>query len=99
MFINVTRYGSVRTLRLAVAAIGYLDEAPGGAAVHLLGGESLRTTETPAEIEQLLDAAWPTATLIEGASAIMTPREMIAGDIMPEPELESVAPQPRKQRR
>ncbi len=51
MFIDVTRHGGERALRLAVAAIAFLDEAPGGTAIRLIGGDSLRVVDTPAEIE------------------------------------------------
>jgi hypothetical protein len=57
MFIDVTRVGGARALRLAVAAIAYLDEAPGGSAVRLIGGESLHIVEAPAVIERRVDAA------------------------------------------
>lgn len=51
MFIDATRYGGLRILRLAVAAIAYIDAVDGGAAIHLIGGETLRVNEDPAEIE------------------------------------------------
>ncbi|MGY2732381.1 hypothetical protein [Sphingomonas sp. UYP23] len=51
MFIDVTRHGGERALRLAVAAIALLDEAPGGTAIRLIGGDSLHVVDTPAEIE------------------------------------------------
>jgi hypothetical protein len=50
-FIDVTRYGGLRTLRVAVAAIAYLDVAVDGAVVHLIGGETIRVNEDMAEIE------------------------------------------------
>lgn len=56
MFIDVTRAGSPRRLRLAVPAIAYLDETPAGAVVHLVGGEILTVGQTPAEIEARVDA-------------------------------------------
>ena len=56
MFIDVTRFGGTRVLRLAVAAIGYLDEAPEGGVIRLIGGETLRVNETPAEIEGRINA-------------------------------------------
>ncbi|WP_174296528.1 hypothetical protein [Sphingomonas bacterium] len=52
MFIDVTRYGGGRVLRVAVAAIAYLDACEGGSSLHLVGAEILRVTETPAEIEE-----------------------------------------------
>lgn len=51
MFVDVTRYGGMRVTRLAVAAIAYLDACEGGTSIHLLGGETLRVNEDPAEIE------------------------------------------------
>lgn len=51
MFIDVTRYGGLRLLRVSVRAIAYLDAVDGGAAVHLIGGETLRVNEDPAELE------------------------------------------------
>ena len=51
MFIDVTRYGGMRIQRLAIAAIAYLDAVEGGCAIHLLGGETMRVNEDPAEIE------------------------------------------------
>jgi hypothetical protein len=56
MFIDVSRFAGGRVLRLAVAAIAYLDEAPGGCAIHLLGSETLRVAEKPEEIEARIDA-------------------------------------------
>jgi len=70
MFIDVTRPGG-RPLRLAIAAIGYLDECEGGGAIRLIGGESLRVEQAPSEIEQRIAgrqrATAPTAadTLID----------------------------------
>lgn len=57
MFIDVTRYGGLKTLRLQVAAIAYLADAPSGTAIHLIGGETLRVNEDPAEIEARCAAA------------------------------------------
>lgn len=51
MFVDVTRYGGLRVLRLAVIAIAYLDACEGGTSIHLLGGETLRVNENPSEIE------------------------------------------------
>jgi hypothetical protein len=51
MFIDVTRYGGLRVMRLAVAAVAYLDACEGGTAIHLLGGETLRVNEDPESIE------------------------------------------------
>jgi hypothetical protein len=56
MFIDVTRYGGMRILRLQVAAIAYLDECEGGAAIRLIGGETLRVNEDPQQIEARVDA-------------------------------------------
>lgn len=57
MFIDLTRYGGVRALRVAVAAIAYIDAVEFGAAVHLIGAETLRVNEDPAQIEERIDAA------------------------------------------
>lgn len=51
MFIDCRRYLSDRVIRLAVASIAYLDAVEGGCSVHLIGGETLRVSETVAEIE------------------------------------------------
>lgn len=91
MFIDVTRYGGTRALRLAITAIAYLDACEGGTAMHLLGGETLRVSETPPEIEQLIEASYPQGILIEGAE-ISWPREMVAGDIMPAQESAMLEP-------
>ena len=56
MFIDVTRYGGVRVLRVAVAAIAYLDSCEGGTALHLVGGETLRVAELPGQLEARVDA-------------------------------------------
>lgn len=52
-FIHVTRYGGVKVIPLSVAAIAYVDGCEGGAAIRLIGGESLRVNEDPATIESL----------------------------------------------
>lgn len=57
MFIDVTRHGGARVLRLAIAAIAYLDGVEGGCAVHLVGGETLRINEDPEQLERRVDAA------------------------------------------
>ena len=68
MFIDVTRYGGLRRLRLAIGAIAYTDEAPDdGCAIRLVGGESLRVNEDPATIEARVDAALAFATIVAGA--------------------------------
>jgi len=51
MFIDVTRYGGIRLMRLAVGAIAYLDACEGGTSIHILGGETLRVNEDPETIE------------------------------------------------
>lgn len=51
MFIDLTRHGGDRALRVASAAIAYLDVCEGGTAVHLIGGETLRVHEDIAQIE------------------------------------------------
>lgn len=76
MFIDVTRYGGLRILRLAVAAIAYIDTVDGGAAVHLIGGETLRVNEDPAEVElrcMILaeEQAHPEATDADGAGSVV----------------------------
>lgn len=68
MFIDVTRYGGLRLLRLAVPAIAYLDAVEGGTAVHLIGGETLRVNEDPDALERRVDA-----TLALSSSAIAPP--------------------------
>jgi hypothetical protein len=56
MFIDVTRFGGMRVMRLAVPAIAYLDAVEGGTAVHLIGGETVRVNEDPEQIEARVDA-------------------------------------------
>lgn len=57
MFITVTHFGSGRPLRVAIAAIAYLDIGPeDSSALRLIGGETLRVIETPAEIEAACSA-------------------------------------------
>lgn len=51
MFVDITRYGGLRVMRLAVAAIGYLDACDDGTSIHLLGGETIRVNEDPETIE------------------------------------------------
>lgn len=57
MFIDVTRYGGMRILRVAAAAVAFLDAIDGGTALHLIGGETLRVNEDPLEIEARVVAA------------------------------------------
>jgi hypothetical protein len=79
MFIDVTRYGGTRQLRLAVAAIAYLDQVEGGCAVHLIGGESLRVCEDPADIEARVEAAFgPTEIFFDPDKETL--EEMLAAD-------------------
>ncbi|ODU84357.1 MAG: hypothetical protein ABT10_02950 [Novosphingobium sp. SCN 63-17] len=52
MFFDVTRVGGLMTLRVAVSAVAYLAEAPDGCALRLIGGETIRVNEDPAEIER-----------------------------------------------
>jgi hypothetical protein len=47
-------------LRLSTSAIAYLDHAEDGARVRLIGGESLRVAESPAEIEASIEAHFTT---------------------------------------
>ncbi|NIJ07231.1 hypothetical protein FHS31_000827 [Sphingomonas vulcanisoli] len=54
MFIHVTRVDATRSLSLAIGAIAYLDKAPGGCALRLIGGESLHVQETPEEIIEMM---------------------------------------------
>jgi hypothetical protein len=82
MHIMITRLGGGRTLRVATAAIAYVDEAAEGSVVKLIGGEGIRAHESCGEIEALIDAG---ATII-GELCSLTPdadREMVAADIMP----------------
>lgn len=51
MFIDVTRTGTTRRLRLASAAIAYLDERADTTLIKLIGGETLQVQESVAEIE------------------------------------------------
>lgn len=69
-FIDVTRYGGVKTLRLSVAAIAYVDACEGGSAIRLIGGETLRVNEDCATVE---------------ARAIDEGFLLVAGDIHGEP--------------
>lgn len=83
MFIDVTRPGG-RALRLAIAAIGYLDLCDDGGVVRLIGGESLRVEQTPEEVESRIAGAFSavTATL-----EVVEPQQL---------EVEALAPaQPR----
>lgn len=58
-FVDVTRHGGMRILRLASTAVAYLDECEGGTSVHLVGGETLRVNEDPDEIERRLGSEPP----------------------------------------
>ena len=69
MFIDLTRYGGLRTMRVAVSAIAYLDQVQDGAAVHLIGGETVRVNEDPVEVELRCMAAAEAS-----ASAVRKPR-------------------------
>jgi len=73
MFIDVTRYGGLRLLRVSVRAIAYLDEVDGGAAVHLIGGETLRVNEDPAELELRCMIATEEAAPAADTAAIIAP--------------------------
>lgn len=72
MFIDLTRYGGLRTMRVAVAAIAYLDQVQDGAAVHLIGGETVRVNEDPVEVELRCMAAAEAA-----ASTVRKPRSKV----------------------
>lgn len=52
MFFDVTRIGGLIPLRVAVSAVAYLADAPDGCALRLIGGETIRVNEDPAEIER-----------------------------------------------
>ncbi len=51
MFIDVTRHGGLKVLRLSVSAIAYLSDLSDGCAIHLIGGETVRVNEDLAVIE------------------------------------------------
>lgn len=57
MFIDLTRLGGLRVIRVRAEAIAYLDEAGSGCNVKLIGGETLRVNENVAEVERLMDGA------------------------------------------
>lgn len=57
MFIDVTRHGGLKVLRLAVSAIAYLSDLSDGCAIHLIGGETVRVNEDLAVIEAQCMAA------------------------------------------
>lgn len=57
MFFDVTRAGTDRPLRIAVAAIAYLDTLPAGCVLHLVGGQGLHVAETATEVEERATAA------------------------------------------
>lgn len=65
MFIDITRVGGDRALRVAVAAIAFMDATPQGCALHLVGGQSLHVEQSPAEIEARCAAAAAPAARIE----------------------------------
>lgn len=65
MFISVTRFGAMRSLRLATQAIAYLDLSEYGAVIKMIGGESLHVEETVAEIEAMLEARWGCVTAVQ----------------------------------
>lgn len=80
MFIDVTRYGGLRVLRVAIAAIAYLDEVEGGCAVHLVGGETLRANEDVAELEaRCAPAPAISAIEVDGRRIEYDPPKPIAG--------------------
>lgn len=51
MFIDLTRIGGMHVIRVRAEAIAYLDAAASGCNVKLVSGETLRVSESPAEIE------------------------------------------------
>lgn len=57
MFIDVTRSGTGRVLRVSAVAIAFMDEAAAGAMLHLTGGHSLIVSEDRATIESRAQAA------------------------------------------
>jgi hypothetical protein len=71
MFIDVTRHGGLKVLRLSVSAIAYLSDLSDGCAIHLIGGEAVRVNEDLAVIEARCMA--PTADLAS-LPAPSTPR-------------------------
>lgn len=90
MFINLTRHGGDRALRVAGAAIAYLDVCEGGTAVHLIGGETLRVHEDIAQIEacavpqlvgsELVATTSPTMDEIVAAYRLVVERAVAAHD-------------------
>jgi hypothetical protein len=80
MFIDVTRYGGLRVIRLAVSAVAYLDSVEDGTSIHLLGGETLRVNEDPSEIELR-------CMIIEEAGSIVDVGEQVAADIATKTEI------------
>ncbi|RUN77321.1 hypothetical protein EJC47_07525 [Sphingomonas sp. TF3] len=64
-------------MRLSTSAIAYLDHAEDGARVRLIGGESLRVAESPAEIEARADAQ-----LVQQAIPIDPDKELAAIDAL-----------------
>jgi hypothetical protein len=53
-FVHLTRYAAGRTFPVNPLAIAYLDVCGDGAVVAFGSGETIRVTETPTEIEQLV---------------------------------------------
>jgi len=76
MFIDVTRHGGLKVLRLSVSAIAYLSDLSDGCAIHLIGGETVRVNEDLAVIEARCMV--PRAD-VSPAPAPPTPRRMNRG--------------------
>lgn len=68
MFIDVTRHGGGRALRVAIAAIAYVDGLDDGASLHLTGGQRLHIDETAEEIERRCQLSFG---MIEGVAAMI----------------------------
>ena len=88
MFIDVTRPGSPRKLRLAPSAIAYLDTFGDGTAIYLVGGEMLRVVETRAEIEASCAASSPQSAIDPAPEAAAIDMREATGLISPSAAIE-----------
>ena len=101
MFFDVTRLGGRIPLRVAVSAVAYLADAPDGCALRLIGGETIRVNEDPAEIERrMVETQLPAqASFVSGATQLpLSAESAVAPPSAPQPMPQRIHPNPKGRR-